>query len=753
MRNIKVKSISVNHLTCFFRDGFYVYCGCCGKRLLQDYYHFNSHRKTCHPFLKNLSVHSFGRFEPLLAGTFAYSLTLQKQSGNRQLTGTRKSPVSQRSQESTDHGFLHLQIFQLRRTYDSSEQLSGCCWDPLYQCFFFKDGHKTEIGPKNALYWLDLIDAGKMICVDPFLTLSDQAETSGPDREEEQENIELLFEQGYPNSLSLWNSFFFPDGSDSLPERFFPVIYALTLERTVSLSGPDPQGSSPVSAQPAVFPGSPRRSSGKSSPFDEFRTRQQRRRQEIRTLLEQKKAIAYVTTELQDGEEVLFIYYFSRRLVSHPLSRMTIERGSLHYRPEESDDEILLASTPSNRAVLFDKEKTDAYLRRHPELLADRYDGRYPLLPLLCPYLAPFAEVAYKSGLPKIADILLRHYYSNGKTLLSPRCQEGTSIQQILGLGLHFLHLLENAIPEQIKTEDPVSLAETDQRFWDFLEKLRLLYSIQPALIDVPAYTPSYRKLILQHMWVERYTSDIRFVQPDNNRFPLPENRPEGALAVLDTSGAIQFLHYVVQQDLICDGDDVCAMMQRYYQICQRMNDTTAPRMPQNLKAALARKERELEEMLERERIERELRLQAEKKDKNMKFLRRVEAPFYQSLSTLSDEQDPESPLYSLPYRIILPSSVEDVIREGKEMHNCVATYVSSIICGSTCILFLREKTDPDRSFVTVEVTPKGCLTQAKSKFNGRITPSVNSFLLLWAQTRHLSISSNDVQAILPQSA
>ena len=54
-------------------------------------------------------------------------------------------------------------------------------------------------------------------------------------------------------------------------------------------------------------------------------------------------------------------------------------------------------------------------------------------------------------------------------------------------------------------------------------------------------------------------------------------------------------------------------------------------------------------------------------------------------------------------YQIIIPSSSKDFINEGIQQHNCVASYANRVANGECLIFFIREKSKPNKSFVTAE--------------------------------------------------
>lgn len=65
-------------------------------------------------------------------------------------------------------------------------------------------------------------------------------------------------------------------------------------------------------------------------------------------------------------------------------------------------------------------------------------------------------------------------------------------------------------------------------------------------------------------------------------------------------------------------------------------------------------------------------------------------------------------------YMIIAPKSAQDIINEGVEQRNCVGSYVRSVANGSSIVLFMRDKRNPDRSLVTIDVDPSDCHVRQK---------------------------------------
>ena len=72
-------------------------------------------------------------------------------------------------------------------------------------------------------------------------------------------------------------------------------------------------------------------------------------------------------------------------------------------------------------------------------------------------------------------------------------------------------------------------------------------------------------------------------------------------------------------------------------------------------------------------------------------------------------------------YIFIYPKSAEEIRKEGKDNHNCVATYITDVMNGRCDILFLRKKDAPKKSLVTIEVK-NGEIVQARRVCNSAIT-------------------------------
>ena len=125
----------------------------------------------------------------------------------------------------------------------------------------------------------------------------------------------------------------------------------------------------------------------------------------------------------------------------------------------------------------------------------------------------------------------------------------------------------------------------------------------------------------------------------------------------------------------------------------------------------------------------------------NLQHLERMEengntAKFDNSIETnkhLEWEQD--------NYLIRMPTSAEDIRDEADQMHHCVATYIPQIEAGEKIVMFMRDKENPDKSLVTVEVID-GAITQAYAQRDTYPSIPCMVWLTKWAQEKDLRITA-----------
>lgn len=106
----------------------------------------------------------------------------------------------------------------------------------------------------------------------------------------------------------------------------------------------------------------------------------------------------------------------------------------------------------------------------------------------------------------------------------------------------------------------------------------------------------------------------------------------------------------------------------------------------------------------------------------------------------LIEEIDEDSNKKQEKFGMILPIDAQDLIREGKLMRHCVASYVDRVIRETTIILFLRKAEDLDTPFVTIEVNPDDMrICQVKTKANGRLNnKKATDFINKWCDKHNI---------------
>ena len=73
-------------------------------------------------------------------------------------------------------------------------------------------------------------------------------------------------------------------------------------------------------------------------------------------------------------------------------------------------------------------------------------------------------------------------------------------------------------------------------------------------------------------------------------------------------------------------------------------------------------------------------------------------------------------------YSVVLPTCAKDIVDEGANMHHCVGSYVSSVVSGTTYIVFVRKTATPDQCYLTCQVHTNGEIGQYYLAYDNRIS-------------------------------
>ena len=112
------------------------------------------------------------------------------------------------------------------------------------------------------------------------------------------------------------------------------------------------------------------------------------------------------------------------------------------------------------------------------------------------------------------------------------------------------------------------------------------------------------------------------------------------------------------------------------------------------------------------------------KAQKNAETSRKIKA-FYAKVHRLVEWTDGV-------YSVVMPSSAEAIIREGKEQHHCVGGYCDRVADMKSVILFIRKNEAKRTAFVTMEILPdfeKISIVQARAAHNADPSEEVKKFL------------------------
>ena len=94
-------------------------------------------------------------------------------------------------------------------------------------------------------------------------------------------------------------------------------------------------------------------------------------------------------------------------------------------------------------------------------------------------------------------------------------------------------------------------------------------------------------------------------------------------------------------------------------------------------------------------------------------------------------------------YVFLYPDSTQDIKDESVQQNNCVSSYIDKVIDGQCHILFLRKKTSPEKSLVTIEVR-NNRIVQARRKFNDPVTDEDQKVIDYW---NHKFANNNEESA------
>ena len=109
-----------------------------------------------------------------------------------------------------------------------------------------------------------------------------------------------------------------------------------------------------------------------------------------------------------------------------------------------------------------------------------------------------------------------------------------------------------------------------------------------------------------------------------------------------------------------------------------------------------------------------------------------VRKPFWSKWTFAPEDED---------YLVIAPEKPEDLATEGITLSHCVKGYINRVTNGTTNIMFIRKKSEPDTPFFTVEVSNTNRVEQIHGFGNRNLCtePALVPFVKKWLKARKLS--------------
>ncbi len=316
--------------------------------------------------------------------------------------------------------------------------------------------------------------------------------------------------------------------------------------------------------------------------------------------------------------------------------------------------------------------------------MLDRYSGRFPLLPLLGPYLLPMYELLYKAGFSNLADEAVIN-----KTWKS--CDTAkTSLPQIYGLPMNVLSKINDALGTELFA------------LKNCLDVLRLIYMHCLQLLEVEEYSRNYRIVISEHLRFRRGLFICDLIDRED-----------------DPQSILKFLRYVCSHN---QGPEFREYLD-YLQMRKAVGRLDYPVCTTDFMHLHNRMIREYEQV----------------KNKRMAddFKKVVSDRNYTYYETGDSEAFKDD-----SYVVICPKELGDLNDESAQMCNCVKTYAQKVIDRNCIIVFIRKAKAVRESYVTVEISKYKAVVQAKARFNKRIPDKAEEFLKKWAAYKGLKIIS-----------
>lgn len=83
-------------------------------------------------------------------------------------------------------------------------------------------------------------------------------------------------------------------------------------------------------------------------------------------------------------------------------------------------------------------------------------------------------------------------------------------------------------------------------------------------------------------------------------------------------------------------------------------------------------------------------------------------------------------------FKFYLPETSDEILEEGRNQHNCVASYIDNYSEGKCILVFVRNKKTPEESYLTLELSLDLEIVQAKGLCNRELTKDEKKLVDKW---------------------
>jgi len=391
------------------------------------------------------------------------------------------------------------------------------------------------------------------------------------------------------------------------------------------------------------------------------------------------KEINYVLQhEIEIGGDV----FFDLKILTGPVTNGIIYIKEKHrifltsdywYSPDGCDIGVLVEKNTYGK-VFWNKMN-----RTHPEMMLDKYNGRYKYQYVLSKGFVPCFEILAKAGYEFVADIMLDRLYadielddlyvSSGTTLSSIINIWGKNDKEVFGFKLSkFKNFTKDAY-----------MSNNHYRGYDFCSFISAVKSIinrNEAAID------HFGKI--DYEFLQFLRSSIRI-----------------------DSKTIEYMKRI--------GFNKVDLYNDYIMMCIKAKMYSGGMYPADLKHEHDVMVSYINQLREAER--------------NITFEKVVSSSDYQSLV-----YDGEGDVYC----ILAPRTANDLVNESYKLSHCVRSYISSVSSGKKKVYFLRENHKKSTPLITIEVRDMA-VYQARGKCNRDPDKYELNFIKKWALKKDLS--------------